>query len=114
LLDKTLIAASANNLSNEILFRDETRAWMESSKISRRNILLGTGASLASIAVSGVAQVAAKPAAAEDNTASEASTPDQIRRMKWWHAAKFGMFIHFGLYSVHERHEWAMENEAIP
>lgn len=87
---------------------------MESFKISRRNILLGTGASLASIAVSGVAQVAATPAAAEDDTASEASTPDQIRRMKWWHAAKFGMFIHFGLYSVHERHEWAMENEAIP
>jgi len=41
-------------------------------------------------------------------------TPDQIRRMQWWHAAKFGMFIHFGLYSQHARHEWAMENEAIP
>jgi alpha-L-fucosidase len=24
------------------------------------------------------------------------------------------MFIHFGLYSQHARHEWAMENEAIP
>ena len=34
--------------------------------------------------------------------------------MQWWHAAKFGMFIHFGLYSQHARHEWAMENEAIP
>ena len=40
--------------------------------------------------------------------------PDQVRRMQWWHAAKFGMFIHFGLYSQHARHEWAMENEAIP
>jgi alpha-L-fucosidase len=34
--------------------------------------------------------------------------------MQWWHEAKFGMFIHFGLYSQHARHEWAMEDEAIP
>ncbi len=24
------------------------------------------------------------------------------------------MFIHFGVYSQHARHEWAMEDEAIP
>jgi len=34
--------------------------------------------------------------------------------MRWWHEAKFGMFIHFGLYSVIGRHEWAMEMEGIP
>ena len=34
--------------------------------------------------------------------------------MQWWHDAKFGMFIHFGLYAAHGRHEWAMETEAIP
>src|SRR5260370_27767399 len=39
---------------------------------------------------------------------------DRARRMKWWHEARFGMFIHWGLYSVHARHEWAMEEEAIP
>jgi alpha-L-fucosidase len=39
---------------------------------------------------------------------------DRIRRMKWWHEAKFGMFIHWGLYSVIGRHEWAMEQEGIP
>ena len=39
---------------------------------------------------------------------------DRIRRMKWWHQAKFGMFIHWGLYSLIGRHEWAMENEGIP
>jgi alpha-L-fucosidase len=38
---------------------------------------------------------------------------DRERRMKWWHEARFGMFIHWGLYSVLGRHEWAMENEAI-
>jgi len=39
---------------------------------------------------------------------------DRERRMKWWHEARFGMFIHWGLYSVLGRHEWAMENEGIP
>ena len=34
--------------------------------------------------------------------------------MQWWRDARFGMFIHWGLYSVIGRHEWAMEDEAIP
>jgi alpha-L-fucosidase len=33
--------------------------------------------------------------------------------MKCWHEARFGMFIHWGLYSVLGRHEWVMENEGI-
>ncbi len=39
---------------------------------------------------------------------------DRAQRMKWWHDAKFGMFVHWGLYSVLGRHEWAMEQEGIP
>ncbi len=39
---------------------------------------------------------------------------DREQRMKWWHEARFGMFIHWGLYSVLGRHEWVMENEGIP
>ena len=35
-------------------------------------------------------------------------------RMSWWREARFGMFIHLGLYSVLERHEWAMAFEAWP
>ncbi|HWY48508.1 MAG TPA: alpha-L-fucosidase [Bryobacteraceae bacterium] len=48
--------------------------------------------------------------------AAPAATGDDDReqRMKWWHDARFGMFIHWGLYSVAGRHEWVMENEAIP
>ena len=43
------------------------------------------------------------------------STPeDRERRLQWWHEARFGMFIHWGLYSVYGRHEWVMENEGIP
>ena len=35
-------------------------------------------------------------------------------RMKWWHEARFGMFIHWGLYSQLGRHEWVMNRERIP
>jgi len=34
--------------------------------------------------------------------------------MKWWHEARFGMFIHWGLYSGLAQGEWAMENQGIP
>ncbi|MGO9239873.1 MAG: alpha-L-fucosidase [Bryobacteraceae bacterium] len=43
-----------------------------------------------------------------------AADADRERRMKWWHEARFGMFIHWGLYSTLGRHEWAMEEEGIP
>jgi alpha-L-fucosidase len=46
--------------------------------------------------------------------ADDRETADRERRMKWWHDVKFGMFIHWGLYSVLGRHEWVMENEGIP
>ena len=47
-------------------------------------------------------------------TPPDAEAADRARRMKWWHEARFGMFIHWGLYSVLGRHEWAMEMEGIP
>ncbi len=37
---------------------------------------------------------------------SIAATRDQ--RMRWWREARFGMFIHYGLYAVEGQHEWAM------
>jgi alpha-L-fucosidase len=39
---------------------------------------------------------------------------DRASRLQWWHEARFGMFIHFGVYSTIARHEWEMENEAVP
>ncbi|MFW0715119.1 alpha-L-fucosidase [Pedobacter sp. N23S346] len=35
-------------------------------------------------------------------------------QMKWWQDAKFGMFIHWGLYSILGQGEWAMFNNKIP
>ena len=44
--------------------------------------------------------------------AAIAATRD--KRMKWWREARFGMFVHFGLYALLGRQEWAMANENIP
>jgi len=35
-------------------------------------------------------------------------------RMEWWRDAKYGMFIHWGLYSLLGRSEWALNFEGIP
>ena len=35
-------------------------------------------------------------------------------RMRWWHEARFGMFVHWGLYAQLGRHEWVMNRERIP
>jgi alpha-L-fucosidase len=53
-------------------------------------------------------------APAADGAPTTSTIEDRARRMQWWHDAKFGMFIHWGLYSVLSRHEWVMENEGIP
>ena len=36
------------------------------------------------------------------------------RRVKWFTEARFGMFIHFGLYSIPARGEWVRSEEFIP
>jgi len=39
---------------------------------------------------------------------------DRRRRLKWFQEARFGMFVHWGLYSQLARHEWVMNRERIP
>jgi alpha-L-fucosidase len=96
---------------------------MNHSEITRRNLLVGVGASLAGIASSrslyaldSQATLPQQPAPSNHTFTGEPQPGDanRVERMKWWHAARFGMFIHFGVYSSIERHEWVMENEAIP
>ena len=41
-----------------------------------------------------------------------ASTRD--RRMAWWRESRYGMFIHYGLYSQTERQEWVQAYDNIP
>lgn len=35
-------------------------------------------------------------------------------RMKWWRAARFGMFVHYGIYALIGRNEWVMALENMP
>lgn len=39
---------------------------------------------------------------------------EKTERMRWWTEDRFGMFIHWGLYSQLARHEWIKKYEAIP
>src|SRR5437879_10596022 len=89
---------------------------MSKSKASRRDWMIGTGAALAAatLPASSALGFAQSPTPAQAVTAPSAGDADRQRRMKWWHEARFGMFIHWGLYSVIGRHEWVMENEGIP
>ncbi len=76
----------------------------------RRKVQLATALlALAAAAVSGQSTVKAQsqaPAAgtqsANSYVASNASESKDQRdaRMKWWREARFGMFIHWGVYSV--------------
>ena len=38
----------------------------------------------------------------------------RARRMKWWNEARFGMFVHWGLYAQLGRNEWAWAIECVP
>jgi len=37
----------------------------------------------------------------------------KTQRMKWWTEARFGMFIHWGLYALPARHEWVKNRERM-
>ncbi len=90
---------------------------MGPNRMRRRDWLLGTSASLVTLAASSnTAAAMTQPETPLNPTqaSSDAGEADRVRRMKWWHEARFGMFIHWGLYSVLGRHEWAMEEEGIP
>src|SRR5947208_12748853 len=94
---------------------------MSKNQTSRRDWIFKNGLGVAASAFSpkmvNFATIdgrAFEPMQAEAKTAPSGDEADRVRRMKWWHEARFGMFIHWGLYSVLGRHEWVMENEGIP
>jgi len=39
---------------------------------------------------------------------------DTANKIRWWQDARFGMFIHWGVYSAESRGEWIMYQEHIP
>ena len=44
----------------------------------------------------------------------KAAERTRAKRLKWFQEARFGMFVHWGLYSQLGRHEWVMNRERIP
>jgi alpha-L-fucosidase len=91
--------------------------WNEST---RRTFLKGLGAAGAmavtaahseALSVPGTVAAGGEAQKAPWQMKQEAT---RTQRMAWWHEAKFGMFIHWGLYSVIGQHEWAKEVEGVP
>src|SRR5215467_11755441 len=67
--------------------------------------------------ISGASGAALSPVAtlpAADSKQNSPPPPEHERRMQWWRQAKFGMFLHWGLYSLLGRDAWAMGDEDIP
>src|SRR5437016_4182474 len=89
---------------------------MAANQTSRRDWMIGTGSALAAatLPVNSTFAFGQPFTPAQVVTSPSADQADRARRMAWWHQARFGMFIHWGLYSVLGRHEWVMENEGIP
>jgi alpha-L-fucosidase len=67
--------------------------------------------------------MAAQPVTAQEAGASPLATQHgmlpyqeetRARRLAWWQQARFGMFIHWGLYSLIGQQEWVLESEGIP
>ena len=84
--------------------------------MNRRDYLALMGAAAGTLATASKPDLVfgQQPKPADTGAPTTSTVEDRERRMKWWHEAKFGMFIHWGLYSTLGRHEWVMENEGIP
>jgi alpha-L-fucosidase len=90
---------------------------MDMRSFTRRKLLKGTGAAMLAMAASGapaVTPIAPPQAPKQESSEPEPGEQTRPQRLAWWRAARFGMFIHFGVYSTIGRHEWVMEDEAIP
>ena len=91
---------------------------MEWSESTRRSFLKQFGAAgamaLAAAKADGLSISGAQNEVAPTSAAGQKQAATRDARMKWWHEAKFGMFIHWGLYSIIGQHEWSKEIEGIP
>ena len=88
---------------------------MDSNGSTRRSFLMrfgAAGAAALAIANSEGIGLAAQEATVSASEQKLAAT--RAERMKWWHQAKFGMFITYGLHTLIGQHEWATELQGVP
>jgi alpha-L-fucosidase len=69
---------------------------------------------LASRVVAALAFAVTLSTAASAQWAPMATDPAAAARIQWWRDAKFGLFMHWGVYSIPGRGEWVQWNEQIP
>jgi alpha-L-fucosidase len=75
-----------------------------------RALTVGAGLMAAAAHAAPATEVAKDPPAASSYRPSAAN----LAAREWFQDARFGMFIHWGVYSVPARGEWVMEHEHIP
>lgn len=88
--------------------------------ISRRSFVkltaagaLATG-SLAAATTRTMAQEAGASPLSTQQGKLRSQEESRARRLAWWQQARFGMFIHWGLYSIIGQQEWVLESQGIP
>src|SRR5215467_13658318 len=86
-----------------------------SNTVGRRSFIktLSVASSIAACSTTSSTLLAAGADANKPQGPNTESTT-RTERMRWWHEDKFGMFIHWGLYSLIGRQEWTLEMEGIP
>jgi len=90
-------------------------------ELSRRRLLrAGAAASLLPRWAAAAAQDGAtdeQRSALKSANAEPALAPDLLlpeKDLAWWRDAKFGVFVHWGLYAIPARGEWHMFNDKVP
>lgn len=83
----------------------------------RRSLITGalaipfTASAVVAQTVTDEQKSAQKAANADPTLAPDLLLPE--RKMAWWRDAKFGVFVHWGLYAIPGRGEWYMFNEKV-
>ncbi|HJV60218.1 MAG TPA: alpha-L-fucosidase, partial [Albitalea sp.] len=87
-----------------------------------RRALLGAAAGACCPSVLAATPAAGEPrdeqrSALKDANADPTLAPDLLlpaQDMAWWRDAKFGVFVHWGLYAIPAKGEWHMFNDKVP
>src|SRR5687768_6278868 len=78
-----------------------------------RELLRRAPASAACLLLAATMSASDVAAAPEPTPAAQSAQKGGEGRIDWWRQARFGMFIHWGLYAIPGRGEWVQWNERI-
>src|SRR5512146_1735712 len=80
---------------------------MPITHLTRRQALAGLAGGIA-------AQAASAPPSYLQRFANEYQSNPRAAAIHWFRQARFGLFLHYGLYSLQERHEWEQFRQKTP